>query len=134
MSTTTRLPGAVVTALTVAALAAPVAGAMPIRDASEYDAGHASTARAAAAHQDLRSPDARDAARPPFRRPHVHAGTPVFPTTTEPIARSVPATGDDGLPWLTIALGAGGALALGGVAAGVTRTTRVRARRSRVAA
>jgi hypothetical protein len=140
MSTSSKLPGAIVTALAAVALAAPGAGAMPMHESSEFDSGHASTAAAAATHQDLRSPDARDAALnpQPAGKPAGKAlpGAPVWATNTQPIhtAAPSPVKNDDGLPWLTLVLGVAGGLAVGGAAAGASRTVRVRARRSRAVA
>jgi hypothetical protein len=140
MSTTRKIPGAVAAALATAAIAAPAAGAMPLRDASEFDAGHAALAMRAAAHQDLRSPDARDAALHP--RPAVTASTevtgqpspPSFPGYHDPVsAVSKPVGDDDGFPWAIIVLSVAGAGVAAGGAAGVTRSIRVRARRARVA-
>jgi hypothetical protein len=148
MSTTRKIPGAIIAVLATGALAAP-AGAMPIHDATEYDAGHASTAKAAQAaqakiHQDLRSPDARDAAihhrqiessaAAAFAGKSLPAA-PTWATSTQTLhSGPTPVSDDDGTPWTTIALGiAGAGLAFGG-AAGIARTSRVRARRARVAA
>ena len=140
MSSTLKIPGSIVTAIAAIALAAPGAGAMPMHEPSEYDAGHASVATAAAAHQDLRSADAKDAAMHPRPAPAPAGkslpGAPTWATNTQPIPRAadpVPVN-DDSLPWLTIVLGVAGGVAVGGAAAGITRSTRSRTRRARVVA
>jgi hypothetical protein len=138
MSSTLKIPGSIVTAIAAIALAAPGAGAMPMHEPSEYDAGHASVATAAAVHQDLRSADAKDAAMNPRPAPSGKSlpGAPVWATNTQPIPHTAaPApVNDDSLPWLTIVLGVAGGLAVGGAAAGITRNTRSRTRRARVVA
>ena len=131
MSISYKLPGTVIAGLATVAFAAPGAGAMPLHEPSEFDAGHASTAHAAQQSQDLRSADAKDAV--------VHPGRYVAPPTT---SKSVPAlqarqtptggNGDD-FPW-AIVLGASGiGLIGGGAAVGAARSGK-RARRARVAA
>jgi hypothetical protein len=148
MSTTRKIPAAPITVLAAGALASP-AGAKPIDGANAYDAGHASTAAAAHAsqaliHRDLRSQDARGAA---IHHRQVEAsaaaafagkslpGAPTWATSPQTLhSGPTPVSDDDGTPWTTIALGiAGAGLAFGG-AAGIARTTRVRARRARIAA
>jgi hypothetical protein len=152
MSTTPKITGSLVTALAAIALAAPGAGAMPMRGpvggTTEYDAGHASVAQEAAAaraaavtqvtepKQDLRSADAKDA----VLHPHgvqIGRGSRIalsHPTTAPVHAATQTPANDDGLPWLAIVLGVTGAVALGGAAAGVTHSTRVRTRRARAVA
>ena len=140
MSGTTKIPSAVAITLAAVALAAPAAGAMPLRDASEFDAGHASLAQGAHARQDLRSPDTRDAAlnpRPavsPYEQITGQPGPPAFPTYHEPVATSStpPAIDDGGIPWVTILLGVAGTGIAAGGAVGVSRSAR-RTRRARVA-
>jgi hypothetical protein len=153
MSPTTKVPGSIITAIAAVAIAVPTAGAMPLHTSRELDSGHASVATAAAQRQDLRSPDTRDAALNPrqdLRSPDTRdaalnprpagkslPGAPVFSTNAQPIPRSVSVqapTNDDGLPWLTIVLGVAGGLAVGGSAAGITHTSRMRTRRARVVA
>jgi hypothetical protein len=137
MSPTTKVHGSIVTALAALALVAPGAGAMPIHEPSEFDAGHASVATAAAKHQDLRSADARDAAMNPRPAGPHFAVAPTWPASPVSLHSTTPVqspSNDDGLPWLTIVLGMSGAVAVGGAAAGITRSTRVRTRRARVAA
>jgi hypothetical protein len=134
MSTSLKVPGSIVTAIAALALAAPGAGAMPMHEQSEFDAGHASVATAAAKHQDLRSADARDAALNPQPAGKSLPGAPTWAVNPVPVhATSQPAPADDdSLPWLTIALGIAGGLAVGGTAAGITHSSRTR--RARVAA
>ena len=119
--------------LAICALAAPVAMAQPASDM------HASTATAAAkerAKQDLRSPDARDAAattapkgqdlRTPDTRDaaiHLHRSGVIVGTTQPVAAKPAPAPAsvakstDDGIDWLTIGLGIAGSLfAVAGIA------------------
>ena len=130
-------------ALAAAAVAAPAATAKPVSDM------HASTAQAAAAaqahqRQDLRSPDARDAAQHPRKSPVVvnapgatvvdsqSTGTPVAPgqptwsVNPQPISQApapAAAPSDDGVDWVTIGLGiAGTLLVLGGIVALTSRT------------
>jgi hypothetical protein len=134
MSTTLKIPGAVVTALAAVALAAPGAGAMPMHESSEFDAGHASVAKAAAVHQDLRSADAKDAAikpRPaPIGRGSYGPTWPVNPTPVHATTQAPASNDDDSLPWLTIVLGVAGGLAVGGAAFVATHRTRLRSRRA----
>jgi hypothetical protein len=117
-------------AVAICALAAPVASAAQPPDM------HASVAQAIAkerAKQDLRSPDARDAATTPargqdLRTPdardaaiHLHRSGIVVGSTAPAAARPAPApvapsTGD-GIDWLTIGLGIAGSLfAVAGIA------------------
>ena len=136
MSTSLKVPGSIVTVIAALAVAAPGAGAMPMHEHSEFDAGHASVAVAAAKHQDLRSADARDAELNPQPAGKSLPGAPTWASNPTPLhATSQPAPADDdNLPWLTIALGIAGGLAVGGAAAGITHTSRVRTRRTRVVA
>ena len=136
MSASSKIQGSIITALAAVALAAPGAGAMPMHEPSEFDAGHASVATAAA-KQDLRSPDAKDAAlRPqPVQTTGRGATAPSWPASPVPVHSTVqPPVDDDSLPWLTIVLGVAGALVVGGAAAGVTHTTRASTRRARAIA
>ena len=110
---------------------------MPLHESSEFDAGHASVAKAAAVHQDLRSADAQDAAIHP-QGVQVGRGSrvsmrPAGPAPVQGVAQT-PVKNDDGLPWLTIVLGVAGGLAVGGAAAGASHSVKVRARRSRAVA
>jgi hypothetical protein len=130
MSLNYKVPGTVAAAMAAAAIAVPAAGAMPLHESTEFDAGHASTAAAKQSpRQDLRSPDARDAAV-------LHRGSlaAVKPAGQHQVRLQSPAGGDDGIPWTTIVLGVAGAGLAAGGAAGVARSTRVRARRARVVA
>jgi hypothetical protein len=131
MSITYKVPATVIAGLATVALAAPAAGAMPMHESSEFDAGHASTAQAAQKSQDLRSADARDAV--------VHPGRYVAPPTTSKPAPGVqtqqPPNGGNGddFPW-AIVLGVSSiGLIGGGAAVGAARSGK-RARRARVAA
>jgi hypothetical protein len=145
--------------LAAAALGAPATASArsgieppPASQASIVQADmHASVAQAAAAAhggQDLRSPDARDAAAPVVRaqdlrspdardaagRPVADASAPersAWPstawsvTTPEPAAAALPA--DDGTEWSELVLGIGGALLLaGGLALAAARSNRRR--------
>ena len=109
------------------AIAAPVSAAPPQADM------HASFAEAAAKEQqkqDLRSPDARDAAlnRADGGGSPMLPGPPTWPVNPEPIqpAPVVKATDTSGLDWTTIALGfGGGVLVLGGIAGMVLHSRRV---------
>jgi hypothetical protein len=72
---------------------------------------HASTAIAAAkerAKQDLRSPDARDAAIH-LRRSHLVVGA-TQPVAAKPAQAPVAKSTDDGIDWLTVGLGIAGSL------------------------
>ena len=104
------------------AIAAPVAAAGP----ADMHASFAEAAAKAQQKQDLRSPDARDAAVKTTTTPPV-PGAPTWPVNPEPIAPApvVQAT-DDGLDWTTIGLGFGGSLlVLGGIAGAVLHSRRV---------
>ena len=99
--------------LAICALGAPVASASQPADM------HASVALAAAkehAKQELRSPDARDAAI------HLHRSGLVVGTTQPVAAKPAPAPApavksDDGIDWATVALGiAGSMIAVVGIA------------------
>lgn len=124
-------------ALVASAIAAPAAGAMPAPPDM-----HASTAQAAhvqQSRQDLRSPDAADAALHPRKSPvvvnapgatvvdsqstdkPVAPGQPTWAVNPQPLhAPAQPASTsatDDGTDWTTIALGAGlTLLIIGGIA------------------
>ena len=111
----------------VAALAA-FALAVPAAQADGPPDMHASvaTANAQANRQDMRSPDARDAALNavrPAQPVNAPGATAVDSQSTLPAAPSAPsapapAPADDGIDWTTIALGlAGTLLAVGGIAA-----------------
>jgi hypothetical protein len=111
----------ITTAIAIAALAAPTALASP----ADTSPAVAKAAAAAAQHkQDVRSPDAVDAAtRPPL------AGPPTWPVNPQPIT-SAPtakvADGGNGVAWATIGLGiAGSLLAIGGIAT-LSRRRRLR--------
>jgi len=84
--------------LTLAALAAPAAGAQDLRSPDARDA-----ARSAQARQDYRSPDARDAAE--------GRGTFNSPQVIVVKAQPQPAT-PDGIDWLDAGIGAGSLLGL----------------------
>jgi len=105
-----RLTRSAALGLTVAVLAAPAAGARPadFRSPDARDAAEAAVIREQQPRQDLRTPDARDGAagRGTFSAPEV---------TVVRIAEPVPAAGE-GLDWTDAGLGAGGMLALVGVA------------------
>jgi hypothetical protein len=135
MSTSLKVPGSIVTAIAALAVAAPGAGAMPMHEPSEFDAGHASVAVAKAKYQDLRSADARDAAMNPRPAGKSLPGAPTWAVNPAPLhATSQPTpSDDDSLPWVTLALGIAGGLAIGGTAAGIT-SSRVRTRRARAVA
>ena len=111
-------------ALAALLLAAPAATAQPADM-------HAQLGQSAAAAntQDLRSPDARDAALNAVRpAPAVNApgATAVDSQSKLPAAHSAPvAPADDGVDWTTIALGiAGSLIAVGGIALLANRRTR----------
>jgi hypothetical protein len=133
MSITTKVPATVIAGLATVALAAPGAGAMPIHEPSEFDAGHASTATVAQQRQDLRSADARDAAVHPkrFADPAFGQPTPVRASQPQPASSD---TSDDGFPWAIVLGVAGIGLVGGGAAVGATRSGGRRARRARAAA
>ena len=93
--------------LTLAALAAPTAGAVPadLRSPDARDAALSVEAAAAAPRQDLRSPDARDraAGRGTFSAPEV---------TVVKVSEPAPAPTSGGLDWTDAGIGAGGMLGL----------------------
>jgi hypothetical protein len=132
MSITHKIPGTAIAGLATVALVAPAAGAMPMHEPSEFDAGHASTATSAAAQrQDLRSADAMDAAAHPKR-----FAVPGAASNPQPV-RAVPAppdSSDDGFPWALVLGVSGIGLIGGGAAIGAARSDGRRARRARVAA
>jgi hypothetical protein len=159
MSTTFKVPGIIVTTLATVALVAPAAGAMPLHESSEFDAGHASTATAAKQKQDFRSADARDAAIHPkqyvgsshrqylgstFSGPYGASGVPAktapgqpnWASHPQPVhALQAPATSDDdGFPWAIVLGVAGIGLIGGGAAVGISHSGGRRTRRERVAA
>ena len=144
MPRSTRITRTATAALAITALAAPTALARPIQDvpADAQDA-----AAQAVTRQDLRSPDARDAAtrpQPRVSQPDIGTTSPkgdVFwsydypagkpgakPVTVAPsVVRPtpVPATGDDtDTPWATIGIAIAAAM-LGG-AGGAVATSRTR--------
>jgi mannose/fructose/N-acetylgalactosamine-specific phosphotransferase system component IIC len=104
---------------TLAATLAICALGAPVASASQPADQHASVAIAAAkerAKQDLRSPDARDAAI------HLHRSGLVVGVTQPVAAKPAPAPApavksDDGIDWATVALGiAGSMIAVVGIA------------------
>jgi hypothetical protein len=90
---TTRLGRVISSALVIAAIAAPAAPAAARQDLRSPDARDA--ARAATVVQDLRPPDVRDAAQPRFT-PSQRL-TPASPAS-RPVVAS--ASGPTGFPWL----------------------------------
>jgi hypothetical protein len=150
MSRNNKITATLAGTLAALALGGSTAGAMPLQGPQEYDAGHASMAQEQAATQaaarpsqhaalaDLRGADAKDAAvvrNQPPAAPHVLAGPPQFPTAVSSSLHSTqaPVNDDDGIPVLTIVLGAFGAVLIGGGAAfAVAKSTR--SRRARVTA
>jgi hypothetical protein len=97
--------------LTLAALAAPTAGAAPadLRSPDARDAARTAEAATGGPRQDLRSPDARDlaAGRGTFSAPEV---------TVVKLSEPSPTAG--GLDWADAGIGAGGMLALVLIGAG----------------
>jgi hypothetical protein len=131
MSISYKVPGTVIAGLATVAFAAPGAGAMPIHEPSEFDAGHASLAQGAHKAQDLRSADARDAVTHPKRYVAPASGSKSDPGPV----RAVQAPGnDDGFPWAIVLGVTGIGLIGGGAAVGATRSSGKRTRRARVAA
>ena len=130
----TTLPRVLTGALVAAALAAPVAQSRPIDTplaAAQPMDTHASVAESLAAKQDLRSPDARDAAT----RQAPPAGQPTWPVDPQPIAApaSEPVAVDSGSPVPVVPIVAGALLVL--LAALIARyTARRMGRNTRVAA
>ena len=112
--------------LAAAALAAPTAIARPTDTPP--------TATAAVQEQDLRSPDARDAAANPRDAREAAfrplPGPPTWPTNPQPINSAPAAEATDsgnGIAWATIAIGiAAGLLAVGAIAGRTRRTARAR--------
>jgi hypothetical protein len=104
-------------ALVIAALAAPAASAAARQDLRSPDARDA--ARAATVVQDLRSPDARDAARPRVTPSQMREADS---TGSRPAAPSV--SESNRFPWL----GAGVMLAVIGLGAATLRRRRFAAR------
>ena len=129
-----------ITRIIAAAVAATVL-AVPAAQASVPDM-HASTAIAASKKQDLRSPDARDAATVRLHKSgavvgttNVAPGQPTWPVNPQPLKVAAPAPAaapadDGGIDWATIAIGiAGSLLAVGAIALMTNRrsTNRLRA-------
>jgi hypothetical protein len=142
-----RLTTTLAAALAIAVLGAAGAQAKPV-DSSALAAQkdmHASTAIAAAKEresQDLRSPDARDAAVHPRRAvpvapDAVRDAAPATQANAQPVApaeKPAPAHSDPGVDWLPIALGvAASLLAIASLVALNSRRSR-RPQRARVAA
>ena len=135
MFRSTTLPRVLTGALVAAALAAPVAQSRPIDTplaAAQPMDTHASVAESLAAKQDLRSPDARDAATRPRHQiattqTRPLPGPPTWPEHPQAIAvRPEPTDGGSDVDWATIGLGIVGAvLAIGGIAALSRRTRRL---------
>jgi hypothetical protein len=125
-------------AIAVAALAAPTALARP---------ADTPPAAAKAEHQlDLRSPDARDAARRPVRQAEQHqldlrspnprdaATRPAHGSQANPPVDGTPqAAANSGVDWTTIGLGVAASLLAIGAITGITRRTR-RTGRARITA
>ena len=129
------LPRAVAAALAITALAAPAAFARPIDNVQSADVtAHKHTI------QDLRSPDAKDAATTPRKDPVYWAydHPAPAPNTAGTLAAAQPSaptgTTDDGAPWAIFALGVAGAALVGAGGASIAGKTRVRARRAGVTA
>jgi hypothetical protein len=134
---------------TLAAVLAATAIAAPAAATAKPVDMHASTALAAAQaqhRQDLRSPDAADAAQHPRKSPvvvnapgatvvdsqsstkPVAPGQPTWATNPKPIppAPVAASASDDGVDWATIGLGiAATLLVLGGIAAVASRSRRL---------
>jgi hypothetical protein len=109
-----RLINSAVFGLTLAALAAPAANAAPVnarRFASPDARDRALAAAPHRAHQDLRSPDARDYAqgRGTFNAPEV---------TVVRLAQPAPTTPANGTDWGDVGIGVAFAVALGLLGAG----------------
>ena len=150
------LPRSIAAALAIAALAAPVAVARPLEPSTTHDAESGT--------QDLRSPDAKDAASPSRSEiqqdlRHLAAGvqtSSLAGTTSDPaieaalaqeryyatsvkpvpvhVATAPAGDTDDGAPWAIFALGLAGAALAGAGGARIASKTRVRASRARVTA
>jgi hypothetical protein len=117
-------------ALAVAAVAAPGAQAKPAAENPAQADMHASTALAQP-RQDLRSADARDAAKPHVRGPAMTPapGQPTWPENPQvliPPKTTQPAPhADSGVDWVTIGIGvAGSVLAISGVVLVASRRSR----------
>lgn len=129
-----RTIATIATALAAVVIAAPVALARPIDDPARYRVDAATTT---ATKQDLRSPDARDAARPKTpadvtaalaqERYYSSYGDP------EPLSLPQPTAPYDETPWLPIAAFIAIALAIVAATATQLRRVRIRRRAARVA-
>jgi hypothetical protein len=109
-------------ALLVAAIAVPVASAMPIDDARQKDMHASTVVKPADPFQDRRS----EAAADPTRAPELPVGLPTWPVDPKPItpvSQAPVADGDDGgIDWQVPVIAAIGALLLaGGLVAAGTR-------------
>jgi hypothetical protein len=116
MSRSTR---SITAGIAVFAALAPAASAMPA-DGPVRTSSLAGTA--SAPRQDLRSPDARDAAQPPAKLPGAHVTLPPVHSTSV-----VHVAAGDGFDWTDAVIGAGGAFAglalVGGTGAILRRRT-----------
>jgi hypothetical protein len=130
-------PRILAAAVAFAALLAPTAVAKPIDSPRPIADMHASVALAAAAErhaqtpkQDLRSPDARDAAtlpavpRPAPRQLERMSGLQAPTPSTRPAPVAAP--DDDGVDWATIGIGVGLTFVALGAITGVTHRIRMR--------
>jgi hypothetical protein len=116
MFTSSQLSRSVAVAVAVASLGAGTAVARPADDAVVLSSGPVVSARAA---DDLRSPDAVDAAgRVAVSPPARHEGLGVTPAAPAPVVTDVPAApltvaeNPSGIDWLSVAIGASALLAL----------------------
>jgi len=112
--------------LAAGALAASPAAARPI---DRVDPGQSGVAEPPAPHQDLRGERAKDPG-PPVIQP----GQPTWPTDPQPLPRPEPAVpaddgGGDDTVWVVLGAGLAAAGLVGASIAGVSRRSRVRARR-----
>lgn len=105
----------ITTAALVAACAVPATAAAQGQDLRSPDARDAATASTQTAYQDLRSPDARDVGRPPAQ-----VATPVVEI------RDAPGNGFD---WGDAGIGAAGLLAMLSIAGGLALMVTTRRRR-----
>jgi hypothetical protein len=136
-------PRILAAAVTFAALLAPTAVAKPVDSPRPVADMHASVALAAAAErhkqtpkQDLRSPDARDAATlpavpwPAARQLERMSGLQAPTLNPEPSTRPAPvaAPDDDGVDWATIGIGVGLTFVALGAITGITHRIRMRQR------
>jgi hypothetical protein len=135
MTHSRRLIRTVVVALAATTLAMPAAHAGPLREPHTSAAGDAAT-RPHDRGSTARDQDLRHLRAAAVIGGHPLPGPPTWPAHPQPIttARAVESHDDSGVDWTIIAVALAGACLVAGGTAGITRRTRRRTARTRVAA